>query len=112
MSYSDDAVAVVDDDVKPGVGGHETVGHDVERFPQGYRHVEIDSAIEKSLVRKLDRRLVTMTFIAYLFAFLDRSNIGNAETAGMSKDLGFDDPHYQVSPALPLAQLVQSDIVS
>ena len=32
-----------------------------------------------------------------LVAFLDRSNIGNAETAGMSEDVGFDDGQYQVS---------------
>lgn len=30
-----------------------------------------------------------------LVAFLDRSNIGNAQTAGMGKDLGFDDAEYQ-----------------
>lgn len=56
---------------------------------------DIDEAIEKSLIRKLDRRVITLVFLAYLLAFLDRSNIGNAETAGMSKDLGFDDAHFQ-----------------
>ena len=35
-----------------------------------------------------------------MFAFLDRSNVGNAETAGMGTDLGFNDSQYQVcSPA-------------
>lgn len=33
-------------------------------------------------------------------AFLDRANIGNAETAGMSEDLGFDNDQYQVSVCL------------
>ena len=56
---------------------------------------DIDKAVEKSLRRKLDRRIITLVFLAYLLAFLDRSNIGNAETAGMSKDLGFDDAHFQ-----------------
>lgn len=59
--------------------------------------VEIDAASEKRLVRKLDRRLVLLAFLCYMSAFLDRSNIGNAETAGMSKDLGFDNAQYQVS---------------
>lgn len=59
--------------------------------------VEIDAASEKRLVRKLDRRLVLLAFLCYMAAFLDRSNIGNAETAGMSEDLGFDNEHYQVS---------------
>jgi len=57
---------------------------------------EIDAATETRLRRKLDRRLITLVFMAYLLAFLDRSNIGNAEAAGMSKDLGFDDAHFQV----------------
>lgn len=30
-------------------------------------------------------------------AFIDRSNIGNAQTAGMGEDLGYDDAQYQVS---------------
>jgi len=57
---------------------------------------EIDAVAEKRLRRKLDRRLITLVFAAYLLAFLDRSNIGNAEAAGMSKDLGFGDAQYQV----------------
>lgn len=31
-----------------------------------------------------------------LAAFLDRSNIGNAKTAGMDTDLGISDGQYQV----------------
>jgi len=48
-----------------------------------------------------DRELTCHTKLD-LMAFLDRSNIGNAQTAGMGEDLGFDDPHYQVGrlPAL------------
>jgi hypothetical protein len=57
---------------------------------------EIDPAIEKRLRRKLDRRVVGILFLLYLVAFLDRSNIGNAQTAGMGKDLGFDDEQFQV----------------
>ncbi|KAG8157496.1 hypothetical protein KVR01_012538 [Diaporthe batatas] len=57
--------------------------------------VEVDAATERRLVRKLDRRLVLLAFLCYMAAFLDRSNIGNAETAGMSKDLGFDNAQYQ-----------------
>lgn len=31
--------------------------------PQGYRDVEIDDATEKRVVRKIDRRLVTLAFL-------------------------------------------------
>lgn len=57
---------------------------------------EIDPAVERRLRRKLDRRVVGILFLLYLVAFLDRSNIGNAQTAGMGKDLGFDDGQFQV----------------
>ncbi|KAI0129452.1 MFS transporter-like protein [Xylariales sp. AK1849] len=57
--------------------------------------VEIDPILEKRVVRKIDRVLIPLLSTADLVAFLDRSNIGNAETAGMSKDLGFDDAQYQ-----------------
>lgn len=55
----------------------------------------IDPALEKRVLRKMDRSLVPLVTALYLVAFLDRSNIGNAETAGMSEDLGFDDAQYQ-----------------
>ncbi|KAK4241780.1 major facilitator superfamily transporter [Achaetomium macrosporum] len=61
----------------------------------GNAAIEIDPMVEKRLRRKFDRSLIPLVFVAYLLAFLDRSNIGNAETAGMSADLGFDDAHFQ-----------------
>ncbi|CAK7567170.1 MAG: hypothetical protein SEPTF4163_005132 [Sporothrix epigloea] len=55
----------------------------------------IDPVVEKRLVRKIDRSLLAMMFVCYLLIFLDRSNIGNAQTAGMGKDLGLTDAQYQ-----------------
>ncbi len=97
MASPDDVVELADDR-KPATIHHESNTKDpnVDQYPQGYQPLEIDAVTEKRLVRKMDRVVVPIVFLAYLFAFLDRSNIGNAETAGMSKDLGFDDPHYQV----------------
>ncbi|TPX18857.1 uncharacterized protein E0L32_011472 [Thyridium curvatum] len=63
--------------------------------PQGFQHVHIDPVVEKRVIKKLDRRVPVFMFVAFLLAFLDRSNIGNAETAGMSKDLNFSDAQYQ-----------------
>ncbi|KAI1263311.1 major facilitator superfamily transporter [Xylariaceae sp. FL1019] len=55
----------------------------------------IDPLIEQRVVRKIDLRLVSLAFALYLVAFLDRSNIGNAQTAGMGKDLDLSDYQYQ-----------------
>ncbi|CUM64859.1 uncharacterized protein PRCAT00002474001 [Priceomyces carsonii] len=43
--------------------------------------------IEKKVLRKFDLLIIPCLCLAYLFSNLDKSNIGNAEAAGMSKDL-------------------------
>ncbi|PPR02934.1 hypothetical protein CVT24_012164 [Panaeolus cyanescens] len=47
---------------------------------------------EKLLVRKLDRRILPITCLLYLFASLDRSNIGNARLQGLPEDVLGGDP--------------------
>lgn len=43
---------------------------------------------EKKLLRKLDIFIAPIMTIIFLTAYLDRSNIGNAASAGMTDDLG------------------------
>ncbi|SNX81423.1 related to nicotinamide mononucleotide permease [Melanopsichium pennsylvanicum] len=51
---------------------------------------------EEACVRKkLDRRIVTTSFFLYFCALLDRSNIGNAKTAGMERALHMSDSKFQ-----------------
>ncbi|KAI0090137.1 MFS general substrate transporter [Irpex rosettiformis] len=47
---------------------------------------------EKKLVRKLDMRIMPIACILYLFAFLDRSNLGNARLQGFPQDVLRGDP--------------------
>ncbi|KAI0805978.1 MFS general substrate transporter [Irpex lacteus] len=47
---------------------------------------------EKRLVRKLDIRIMPIACILYLFAFLDRSNLGNARLQGFPQDVLRGDP--------------------
>ncbi|KAG6861386.1 hypothetical protein C0995_000792 [Termitomyces sp. Mi166 len=42
---------------------------------------------EKRLVQKLDRRILPIACLLYLFAYLDRSNLGNARLQGLDKDI-------------------------
>ncbi|KAF4618967.1 hypothetical protein D9613_010077 [Agrocybe pediades] len=42
---------------------------------------------ERLLVRKLDKRLLPLTCLLYLFSSLDRSNIGNARLQGLPEDV-------------------------
>jgi MFS family permease len=48
----------------------------------------ISSSAEKALVRKFDFRILPLLAMMYLFNALDKSNLGNAKTAGLEKDLG------------------------
>lgn len=45
--------------------------------------VNIDAQAERALVRKFDFRLLPVLAIMYLFNSLDKSNVGNAKTAGL-----------------------------
>jgi hypothetical protein len=46
---------------------------------------------------KIDSRLIPILTIVYLFAFLDRANIGNANVFGLSTDLGLHGSQYNVA---------------
>ncbi|KAL5318126.1 hypothetical protein ACEPPN_015231 [Leptodophora sp. 'Broadleaf-Isolate-01'] len=48
---------------------------------------EDTSAIEASIRRKFDLRIMPIVTFIFLFAFIDRSNTGNARLLGMAKDL-------------------------
>ncbi|KAF9043545.1 MFS general substrate transporter, partial [Hymenopellis radicata] len=50
------------------------------------------AAEEKKLVRKLDWYILPITCLLYLFAYLDRSNLGNARLQGLPEDVLNGDP--------------------
>ncbi|KFY72592.1 hypothetical protein V499_07271 [Pseudogymnoascus sp. VKM F-103] len=56
----------------------------------------IDKASERSYVRKLDIYLLPYLALMYFFNAVDRSNLGNAETDGLSKDLHFVGNEYSL----------------
>ncbi|KAI0066926.1 MFS general substrate transporter [Artomyces pyxidatus] len=47
---------------------------------------------EKRLLRKLDVRILPIACLMYLFAYLDRSNLGNARLLGLPQDTLHGDP--------------------
>ncbi|KAL9111028.1 MAG: hypothetical protein Q9227_004461, partial [Pyrenula ochraceoflavens] len=56
----------------------------------------IDSASEKRLVWKFDLRILPVLAIMYLFNALDKSNLGNAKTAGLEKTLKLHGNQYNI----------------
>ncbi|KAI4212609.1 MAG: hypothetical protein LQ351_004681 [Letrouitia transgressa] len=60
-------------------------------------YLEEASINEKSLIRKLDRKLLPAVTILYLLSFLDRSNVGNARIEGLTEDLHMTGNQYLTS---------------
>lgn len=60
--------------------------------------VDIDPRAERALVWKFDLRLLPVLAIMYLFNSLDKSNLGNAKTAGLegTPSLGLITDEYHI----------------
>ncbi|KAG6361410.1 hypothetical protein INS49_009637 [Diaporthe citri] len=56
-----------------------------------------DTAEERKLVRKIDLYLLPAIWGMYLLSYMDRTNIGNAKTAGMTDDLDMDSTKYSIA---------------
>lgn len=56
----------------------------------------IDHVAQKSYVRKMDCFLLPFLSLMYFFNSVDRSNLGNAKTDGMDKDLHFSGNQYSL----------------
>ncbi|CAK7203604.1 hypothetical protein SEUCBS139899_006341 [Sporothrix eucalyptigena] len=61
---------------------------------------------EKKLLRKLDIRLAPIFAMLYFLSYLNRSNIGNAEVAGMTTQLGMTSSQYSTSVSVFYATYV------
>ncbi|KAI3573525.1 retrograde regulation protein 2 [Fusarium oxysporum f. sp. albedinis] len=55
-----------------------------------------DPGLIKSFIRKCDLHLIPLLSLTYLFNSLDRSNLGNAKTAGLATDLKLKDHEYNL----------------
>jgi hypothetical protein len=51
---------------------------------------------ERTLVRKIDIRLIPMIIIMYIMNYLDRNNIAAARLAGLEEELSLTSVQYQV----------------
>lgn len=63
---------------------------------------ESPDAARKSLLRKLDFRLLPVLYMILLFNFLDKVSIGNARIQGLEHELGMDPKSNQFNIVLSL----------
>ncbi|CAF9912076.1 MAG: hypothetical protein GOMPHAMPRED_007546 [Gomphillus americanus] len=59
-------------------------------------NVELDPLLDRRITRKLDMHLLPWLFGIWFFAFIDRSNIGNAKISGLTTDLSLDGVKFNV----------------
>jgi MFS family permease len=59
--------------------------------------IQINTAEENALLWKIDRHLLPILFVLYMFAFLDRVNIGNARIQGLLPELHMTAAQYNVA---------------
>lgn len=80
--------------VEKDAGYADEKGHEFqsETAPSDIQVQREKSPEEKKLVRKLDVRILPITCLLYLFAYLDRTNLGNARLQGLPEDTLHGDP--------------------
>lgn len=61
-----------------------------------YQPDPIDPELEARVRRKLDWRLMPILTLIFLFAFIDRANVGNARVLGMGHDLHLDGTRFNI----------------
>ncbi|KAG8969479.1 hypothetical protein FRC03_002755 [Tulasnella sp. 419] len=67
---------------------------------------------ERQLVKKLDWRIMPLVTILYLANFIDRTNVGNAKVAGLSKDLGLVGNQYNIGLSIFYIMYALSEVPS
>lgn len=72
------------------------LGENVVVAGDGTTLAVISPAAERALTRKYDIRILPILAIMYLFNSLDKSNLGNAKTAGLEKTLRLKDHQYNL----------------
>jgi sugar phosphate permease len=72
----------------------ETVSKDVVAVQNDITHIANYKEVEKKLVKTLDYHLLIWAFFGYFANGLDRNNMPNAQTTGLSEDLGLVGNQY------------------
>ncbi|KAK1240567.1 hypothetical protein MKX07_004595 [Trichoderma sp. CBMAI-0711] len=89
---------------------HDAIDYEIENAQDPRR----TAALTKSVLFKMDTRVMPILALLLLCSFLDRTNVGNAKILGLEADLGISDEQYSqglaVFYATYIAWSVQSQI--
>ena len=73
---------------------------------------DIDPALDRRLTRKFDSHIVPWLFGLWLLAFIDRSNIGNANIDGLPGDLHLTGNKFNVALTVFYVPYILIDVPS
>lgn len=71
-----------------------------------------ESKLTRSILLKLDTRILPMLALLFLCSFLDRTNVGNAKIYGLEKDLNISDHQYDIGLTVFYLTYVCSELPS
>ncbi|KAK4459420.1 major facilitator superfamily domain-containing protein [Cladorrhinum samala] len=80
-----------------GSRSQEEIAMNIPADPDAHLTADEKADVDRRLLWKLDMKLMPWLCFLYLLAFLDRTNIGNAKIAGLSKDLGLSPQSYNAT---------------
>ncbi|KAL2835652.1 major facilitator superfamily domain-containing protein [Aspergillus pseudoustus] len=67
---------------------------------------------KERVIRKVDWRLLPMLVLLYLFAYIDKTNIGNAKIEGLLPSLGMTGEQYNIALAIFFVPYVIAEVPS
>ncbi|KAH8163148.1 hypothetical protein CIB48_g5100 [Xylaria polymorpha] len=73
---------------------------------------EFDKKLERTVLWKLDTRILPILALLFLCSFFDRTNVGNARLYGLEDEIGITDHQYDVGLAVYYATYIFGEIPS
>ena len=73
---------------------------------------DVDTRLDKRINRSFDRHIVPILFGLWLFAFIDRANIGNARIDGLAEDLELSGTKFNIVLAVFYVPYICVDVPS
>ena len=91
-------------------------GAQTQHVEKDSHHVEeqldVDPAVDKRVRRKCDCHIMPWLFMIWLWAFIDRSNIGNARIDGLTDDLNMHGTQFNVALVVFYVPYILVDVPS
>lgn len=86
-----------------------------EKIENGYGEVvdtEQTAHLERTVLWKMDSRILPVLAILFLCSFIDRTNVGNAKILGLEASLGMNDHQYAIGLCSFYATYIASELPS